>query len=88
MATQDTGTPTPPKVEKLATKEVKLERVALIGIFGTTDKPSALIRLPKGDIVIVAVGDKLEGGTVAAIGANQLVLARSGKQQVMLMPGG
>lgn len=88
MATQDTGTPTPAEVKKLATKEVKLERVALIGIFGTAEKPSALIRLPKGNTVTVAIGDELEGGVVAAIGAGQLVLARSGRQYVMRMPAG
>lgn len=86
IATQNTGTPTPPHVEELATEAVTLSRVALIGIFGAADAPRALIRLPRGETRTVAVGDTLDGGTVAAIGADQLVLARRGSQRIMRMP--
>lgn len=88
MATQDTGTPTPPKVEKHATQEVKLARTALIGLFGSSEAPKALIRLPQGQIQKVGIGDTIAGGVVEAIDSDQLVLSRQGKQQVMRMPRG
>lgn len=88
MATQDTGTPTPAKVEQLATQEVPLPPTALIGVFGTPANPKALVRLPRGKTQTVGIGDRLAGGTVRAIGEDKLVLLRMGKQQVMQMPRG
>ncbi len=93
MATQqppsdDTGTPTPPKVEELATEAVALERTALIGTFGSAAAPRALVRLPRGQTQTVTVGDRIAGGTVEAIGADALVLSRAGGQRVLRMPRG
>mgnify|MGYP003110714258 CR=1 FL=1 len=88
MATQDAGTPTPPTVEKFATKEAKLERTALIGLFGSASAPKALIRLPRGETRTVTVGDRIAGGTVGAIGEDRLVLLRGNRQEVMQMPRG
>lgn len=90
MTTQNTsdGTPTPEKVETLATQAVKLDRTALIGIFGAEQNPRALIRLPMGQTQTVAVGDQLNGGTVTAIGADQLVLSHSSGLKIMHMPRG
>ncbi|MCX7566216.1 pilus assembly protein PilZ [Sulfitobacter sp. F26169L] len=82
----DTGTPTPPEVEKLATQEVRLDQTALIGIFGSSDTLKAMIRLPRGDTQTVTVGDRVAGGTVMAIGEDQLVLSRRGTQKVMRLP--
>jgi hypothetical protein len=88
MSTQDAGTPTPQTVEKLATQEVKLDRTALIGIFGTASAPKALIRLPRGQTRTVTVGDRIAGATVGAIGEDRLVLVRGSRQEVMQMPRG
>tara|TARA_R110002020_G_scaffold67179_2_gene176233 strand:+ start:40997 stop:41266 length:270 start_codon:yes stop_codon:yes gene_type:complete len=89
MTTQDAGTPTPPTVEKFATKEAKLERTALIGLFGTASAPKALIRLPRGETRTVTVGDRIGSGTVGAIGEDRLVLLlRGNRQEVMQMPRG
>lgn len=88
MSTQDPGTPTPPKVEQLATQEVKLDRIALIGLFGTATAPKALIRLPQGETRTVTVGDRIAGATVGAIGEDRLVLLRGSRQEVMQMPRG
>lgn len=88
MSTQDAGTPTPQTVEKLATQEVKLDRTALIGIFGTASAPKALILLPRGQTRTVTVGDRIAGATVGAIGEDRLVLVRGSRQEVMQMPRG
>lgn len=88
MATQDTGTPTPPKVAEFATQEVILDRTALIGVSGTPAAPRALVRLPQGQTHTVTVGDSIAGGTVRAIGADRLVLSRMGAQHILQMPRG
>lgn len=88
MATQDTGTPTPENVARLATEEVRLDRTALIGIFGSSETPRALIRLPRGQTRTVSLGDSVDGGTVEAIGTDYLILSQRGGQRVMHMPSG
>lgn len=88
MTTQDTGTPTPPKVAQLATQEVRLERTALIGVFGTPAALRALVRLPQGQTQTIAVGDTIAGETVRAIGEGKLVLSRRGTQHILQMPRG
>ena len=88
MATQETGTPTPPKVAKHATQEVRLDRTALIGVSGTPTAPRALVRLPQGQTRTVTIGDTIAGGTVRAIGEDKLVLSRMGAQHILQMPRG
>lgn len=90
MATQDpeSGTPTPPEVEQLATQEARLDRIALIGVFGSVENLRALIRLPQGKTQTVTKGDTLNGGTVLAIGEDQLVLSRPNGHKIMQMPRG
>ena len=88
MASDNSGTPTPDKVKELATEEARLDRFALLGIFGSANAPSALIRLPKGDTQKVDIGDRVNGRTVQAIGADQVVLSGSGSQMVIRLPRG
>ncbi|UWR23722.1 type II secretion system protein N [Sulfitobacter sp. S190] len=88
MATGEDGTPTPAKVKDLATEQARLDRTALIGIFGSSNAPEALIMLPAGKTEKVKVGDSVAGGTVEAIGEDRLVLSRNGNQQVMRLPKG
>lgn len=88
MATDTDGTPTPQKVVELATERAKLDRTALIGTFGSTLAPGALIRLPSGGFEKVAVGDDLAGGTVMAIGEDRVVVSRMGSDLVLTLPQG
>ena len=88
MTTTTDGTPTPEKVIELATKNAKLERTALIGVFGTEGAFQALIRLPKGDIAKVSVGDSVAGGKIEAIAADRVILSRLGGQKVLSLPQG
>lgn len=82
------GTPTPPQVARHATEAVKLNAPALIGVFGNTEARRALILLPRGQTRTVGVGDTLDGGQVAAIGEDQLVLSRRGREKIMRLPRG
>lgn len=88
MASDNPGTPTPDKVKELATEEAQLDRFALLGIFGSTSAPSALIRLPHGDTQKVDVGDRVNGRTVEAIGEDQVVLSGFGSQKIIRLPRG
>ncbi len=82
------GTPTPPTVTQHATEQARLDRVALIGIFGNPNAPHALVRLPRGNTQKVSVGDTVARGTVAAIGTDRLVLSRTGTNETLRLPQG
>ena len=84
----DDQKPTPAEVAKHATEEAKLERTALIGIFGEESAPQALIRQRSGQILKVATGDKVGNQEVAAIGEDHLVLKRGGNTKVLRLPQG
>ncbi len=86
MTTLSKGTKTPPQVEKHATQEVELPRIALIGVFGSQSAPGALIRSPNGKISRVSVGDKAAGGIVAAIGQDKVVIAKRDGSDVLALP--
>ena len=86
MSSQDTTTPTPPEVIENATVEAHLPRLAVIGIFGTTEHPQALIRRADGGIERVSVGDRVAGGEVKAIGDTRVLLALPGEHRVLRMP--
>lgn len=88
MATPTDGTPTPEKVRKLATTSAKLDRTALIGVFGTKGALQALIRLPKGNIAKVSTGDSFAGAKVEAIDSDRVILTRRGSQYVLALPQG
>lgn len=85
MATTQTEV-TPAGVAHLATQRVHLERVALLGIFGTQSSPAALVREADGDTTRVHVGDQVAGGTVTAIGEDRLVVSRAGGHRVLRLP--
>ncbi|APE43895.1 pilus assembly protein PilZ [Sulfitobacter alexandrii] len=88
MSNTDTQHPTPRNVADLATTEARLDRTALIGIFGSETAPGALVRTPNGRITRVGLGDTVAGGTVAAIGEGQLVLNVRGRAKALKLPQG
>lgn len=65
------------------TRAINLRRVNLIGVFGTQNDRRALVRLSNGQVVRVRVGDRLDGGQVAAIGENELRYIKSGRNHVL-----
>jgi type IV pilus biogenesis protein PilP len=70
------------------TKAIKLNKVNLIGVFGTPSQRRALVRLPNGKFVKLKVGDRVDGGKVAAIGTAELRYVKSGRNVVLTMPKG
>lgn len=78
--------PTPSKIARMANQEAELDRTALIGIFGSSSAPGALVRESSGRTVRVQVGDSIEGRRVEAIGDDHLVLARGGQTKVLRLP--
>ncbi|MFD0979669.1 hypothetical protein [Tropicimonas aquimaris] len=65
-----------------------LNKVSLIGVYGTSNQRRALVRLPSGKYLKVQVGDRLDGGRVAAIGSSELLYSKSGRNITLTMPKG
>lgn len=62
-------------VAALATQTVRLDRLLLLGTFGTDTALSALVRLPSGETRVIRKGDRLEGREVLAVDAQRALLA-------------
>jgi hypothetical protein len=77
--------PTRASVAEQATVEnaIRLNRVNLIGIYGGARDRRALVRLPSGRYVKVQVGDRVDGGRVAAISERELQLVKGGRNIVL-----
>ncbi|SNR58338.1 pilus assembly protein PilP [Puniceibacterium sediminis] len=88
--TQTTTTQTPTSVARSATHrtEINLNRLVLLGTFGTQAAPQALLRLPDGRVARVSLGDRLGQDTVYAIDAARIALGQNGRAQWLEMPGG
>jgi hypothetical protein len=66
---------------------IRLRNVNLIGVSGTPNDRRALVRLPSGRFVRVGVGDRLDGGRVAAIGESSLQYVLNGRNVTLEIPG-
>lgn len=62
---------------------INLRDMNLIGVFGTESDRRALVRLANGQMRRVGVGDRLDGGRVAAIGAAELRYIKNGRSMVL-----
>lgn len=82
--------PTNASVSRSATVEnvIDLGEINLIGVRGTPDNRVALVRLASGRFVEVGVGDRLDGGRVAAIGADSLQYVRGNRNFTLEAPSG
>ena len=68
------------------TNAINLRRISLIGVYGTSAQRRALLRLPSGRYVKVEIGDRVDGGRVAAIGAQELRYVKGGRNITLRMP--
>ena len=77
--------PTTVTVAKQATVKnaIDLGKMNLIGVYGSSSNRRALIRMPTGRLVKVKVGDRLDGGQVAAIGDNELTYVKGGRSYTL-----
>lgn len=65
---------------------INLRKVNLIGVYGKPASRRALIRLSNGRYQKVKVGDRIDGGRVAAIDSSELRYVKSGRNVVLKMP--
>ena len=65
---------------------INLRKVNLIGIYGKPSSRRALIRLGNGRYQKVKVGDRIDGGRVAAISNSELRYSKGGRNVVLKMP--
>ncbi|MEP2920083.1 MAG: hypothetical protein ABJP06_05105 [Sulfitobacter sp.] len=65
---------------------INLRKVNLIGVYGKPASRRALVRLSNGRYQKVKVGDRIDGGRVAAIDASELRYVKSGRNVVLRMP--
>jgi Tfp pilus assembly protein PilP len=79
---------TPNSVAEIATRQasLRLNKLMLLGTFGTTAKPSALVRLPGGKTETLRVGDSVKGGQVIAIDDGRIALNTRGRAEWLEIP--
>ena len=70
------------------TARIPMDEVALIAVVQQAGVRHALVRLPDGRILRLQQGDRLEGGTVAAIGEDALYLIDEEQRPRALVLGG
>ncbi|MGR3714712.1 MAG: hypothetical protein ACU0A6_16510 [Shimia sp.] len=89
-ATVTPAIPTTASVARQATIQnaINLRKINLIGVYGTASNRRALVRLSNGRYKKVQVGDRIDGGKVAAIGESELRYVKSGKNVTLQMPKG
>ena len=82
--------PTRANVAKQATfrNAINLSKVNLIGIYGTPSSRYAMVRTSGGRFTRVKVGDRVDGGTVAAITASEVRYKKGGRMLTLAMPRG
>ena len=80
--------PSSAAVARAATERnaLRMADVTLIGVYGPPNQRRALVRLPSGRYSKVQVGDRLDGGRVAAIGQDELRYVKGGQTQVLRLP--
>ena len=86
MSTSEPQEPTPPHVADLATTSARLDRLALIGVFGTEADRAALIRASDGTVSRVTVGDTVANRTVSAIGEDRVILTNGNQSSTLSLP--
>ena len=69
------------------TNFIDLDRTNLIGIFGKTSNPSALVRLSNGKILTLKVGERFEGWRVFAIDRDKIHVENGSRQEILHLPG-
>lgn len=81
--------PTSTTVAKQATvaNAINLRNINLIGVYGSSSSRRALVRMGNGRYVKVKIGDRLDGGQVAAIGDRELSYVKSGRTIVLKIEG-
>lgn len=87
---QGSSGPVPRSVAEAATVDnaISLRELALIGLMGPSNDRRAMLRTSFGRILLVRVGDELDGGRVTSIGENALTYTKRGRTYTLEMPTG
>lgn len=90
LASAAPSIPTQANVAKEATDKnvLNLGKINLIGVYGSQSNRYALVRQPNGRIIKVSVGDRIDGGRVAAVTETELRYEKRGQMLVLAMPRG
>jgi hypothetical protein len=90
LAIPQNNQPVPGGVARAATMEdaIRLREINLIGVYGRSSEPRALVRLSNGRFVRVEIGSELDGGQVVAIGDDLLNYVKRGRTYVITLPEG
>lgn len=82
--------PTTASVARNATQQnaISLRKINLIGVYGANNNRRALVRLSTGRYRKVKVGDRIDGGRVAAISTSELRYVKNNRSVVLKMPQG
>lgn len=82
--------PTTASVARNATQDnaINLRKINLIGVYGSNSNRRALVRMSNGRYKKVKVGDRIDGGKIAAIGSNELRYVKNKRSLVLKMPKG
>jgi type IV pilus biogenesis protein PilP len=85
---QSVNLPTSASVARSATIEnaINLRKTNLLGIFGTADNRTALIRLSSGRNIRVQMGQSFSGWTVVAISTNSVRIRKRNREEILRMP--
>lgn len=85
---QSVSLPTSASVARSATIEnaINLRKTNLLGIFGTADNRTALIRLSGGRNIRVQLGQSFSGWTVVAITENTVRIRKRSREEILRMP--
>jgi hypothetical protein len=67
---------------------LNMSKVSLIGVFGSPSNRYAMVRQPGGRFVKVSVGDRIDGGRVAAISEREVSYVKNGQTHRLSMPRG
>ena len=63
-----------------------LSGLILLGTFGSEDDPSAMLRLPGGQVETVSRGDRVNGSAVKGIEPGVVLLSRGGTLRRLTLP--
>jgi hypothetical protein len=67
---------------------LNMSKISLIGVFGSPSNRYAMVRQPGGRFVKVEVGDRIDGGKIAAISEREVSYIRDGQTHTLTMPKG
>jgi len=88
IASKSSGPRTVVSKNATYTNAINLSKVNLIGVYGSQSSRYALIRQSNGRFKKVYVGDRFDGGLVAAITESELRYSKGGQMLALQMPKG